>query len=210
MGAPTTPILDAFNRANENPLSGGGNWAARSLETGSAPQLLNNAVTGTSTAALSGADWVAGLIGPDCEVYYTLTTIPAAGNYVRLYLRVTNRNVGAETGYMMQWVNSAAGVNIYKETANGAYTSLAANAAATYTNGDQICFQAVGNTLTVYKNSVSTLTVTDATYTTAGYVGIGLRDTTTVIDNFGGGAPGAGLDQLNSGSLNHLSYYYGS
>ena len=36
-----TPILDAFNRANETPLSGGGNWSA--LSNGGA-QLLNNAV----------------------------------------------------------------------------------------------------------------------------------------------------------------------
>src|ERR1051325_5982424 len=46
-----TPILDSFNRANENPLSGGGNWGA--LSSGGA-QLVNNAVassgTGTSTS----------------------------------------------------------------------------------------------------------------------------------------------------------------
>src|SRR5438309_11332522 len=39
---PSTPILDNFNRADEDPLSGGGNWANLDPTSGDHFELLSN------------------------------------------------------------------------------------------------------------------------------------------------------------------------
>ena len=50
-----TPILDNFNRANENPLSGGSNWGAISSLGGA--QLVSNAVASPSSTRAGAKPW---------------------------------------------------------------------------------------------------------------------------------------------------------
>lgn len=178
------PILDTFTRANENPLSNGGKWTSEHFNTAFGCQLVSNAATGTTTAALSASWWNAANFGPNVAVYYTVQTIPAAGNYVRLSLRVSSVDSGSESGYMMQWSNDVNGLRIFREDVS-AGTQLSQAAAARFANGDTLKFTAVGSTLTVYQNGASVLTATDATYAAAGVVMIGVRDQTTALINFG-------------------------
>ncbi len=177
------PILDNFNRANENPLSDGGKWAHSNM------QLISNAATSGLNGTTTVAFWNPTTFGPDCAAFVTVGALPASGNGFGLYLRTTNPGVGTENSYLMQWgpTVSAGGCTIYKETASGSFTQLAQNTALVYIVGDVIKFEAVGTTLTAYKNGVSVLSVSDATYGSAGYFGLRSRDTTLRLDDFGGG-----------------------
>jgi hypothetical protein len=52
------PILDNFNRADENPLSGGGNWAQTDLGAWPTPmRLLNNSATRAIGNTTSASYW---------------------------------------------------------------------------------------------------------------------------------------------------------
>lgn len=71
MAVPQTTILDNFNRANESPLSGGGNWGAPTAPfSGSAPCSLSSNAVGYASSA-GAAWWTPSTFGPDCEVYFT-------------------------------------------------------------------------------------------------------------------------------------------
>lgn len=192
MAFPTTGILDNFDRANENPLSDGGNWGDRNVA--GELQLLNNKAQGvTGSTTLNSRYWTAVTFGPDCEAYITVATLPNQ-DYIRLWLRIQNPGAVGETGYMMQWQNDANGVRIFKETAREAYTALAQDAAARFVVTDQLGFQAIGTSLTVYQNGTSVLNTTDATITDAGNIALGVRSNTVTLDDFGGGNVGSGAE----------------
>ena len=187
MAFPTTGILDDFNRADETPLSGGGNWGDRN--TSQDLSLVSNRVGGAGVNQLSSEYWTVATYGPDCEVYVSATRLASygTGSYVRLWLRIQNPGAANETGYMMQWLNNASGCSIFKETSREAYTSLATSSTPRFAANDQIGMEAIGTTITVYQNGTSVLSTTDATTTGAGYLAIGCRSTIFRLDDFGGG-----------------------
>lgn len=185
MAFPTTGILDNFNRADENPLDGGGNWGDRL--TNNDLQILSNRAAGTGANVLNSRYWAASQFGPDCEVYYSVPVINVSPDYLRLWIRIQNPGAANETGYMMQWLNDANGCKIFKETARESYSQLAVNAAARFAANDQIGMEAIGTTITVYQNGTSVVSVSDGTTTGAGYIAIGCRSTIFRLDDFGGG-----------------------
>lgn len=188
MPIPATPILDALNRANENPLSGGGNWAQSPTSSTPQLQLISNQATGITVGASNESYWTPSTFGPDSECYFTVPVLMAAGNYVRLHHRVVNpASTSVRRGYMMQWENAANGCRIFKETATSAFTQLALAAAARIVAGDQIVFRAVGNVISVYQNGSLVLSVTDSSFTAGGSLIFGCRDTTVRLDDLGGG-----------------------
>lgn len=181
---PVTPVLDFFDRADENPLSGGGNWLAFFTATTSPLQLLSHAVTGTSTTRASQSYWTPATFGPNTETYVTVAALPAStSNYIRLRVRL---NIGSAQSYMMQWSNDANGCRIFREAGQETFTQLA-QALSTYGVGDQITMRAVGSTISIYKNGFQVLATSDSTYSAAGNIGVGCRDTTVRLDAFGGG-----------------------
>jgi hypothetical protein len=182
---PTTGILDDCNRTDENPLSDGGKWGDRNNNFDLA--LAGNRIGGTNSGALSSMFWSLATYGPDCEAYITVTTLPSATAYIRLWVRVQNPGAVGETGYMMQWSNDANGCRIFKETARETYTMIAQDAAARYTTNDQLGLGALGSDITVYKTGASVLTVNDTTTSAAGNLALGCRDTVAKLLNFGGG-----------------------
>lgn len=185
MAFPTTGILDDFNRADESPLVGGTNWGDRNAAGDL--KLASNKVQGiTGSTTLNSRYWTPSTFGPDCEAYITVSTLPNA-DYFRLWLRLQNPGAAGETGYMMQWENNANGLRIFKETARETYTMLVQDAAARFVAGDQLGFEAISTTLTVYKNGTSALSTTDATTSAAGNIALGIRSNTCTGDDFGGG-----------------------
>lgn len=88
---PTTAVLDTFTRADENPLSGGGNWVQ-----------LDSAITGTVrlatnevqvVAAAAAYYWTPGTFGA-FETYITISTYGTNGAW-----GVGGRLVRSATGY---------------------------------------------------------------------------------------------------------------
>jgi peptidoglycan/xylan/chitin deacetylase (PgdA/CDA1 family)/N-acetyl-beta-hexosaminidase len=178
-----TPILDNFNRANENPLSGGGNWS--SVFSGGA-QLLNNAVassnTGTSTSA-----WRNSYTG-DVEARATVL-IP--GNNAGVMTDATVNGSGQLSGYLWQWQggNSPATFALYREDTDN-FTQLATFNGFLLTAGDQIALQVIGSSVQGWVYHLGSwqqvASATDTTYRT-GKLGLRVRGTTPIADDFGGG-----------------------
>lgn len=179
------PLLDSFDRANENPLSGGGNWNKNNFSP--ALQLVSNAATGNSAIALSFGYWTPATFGPNCGTSIIVTTLPAnTANYVRLYVRLNDPSQSLTSGYFFQWSNDANGCRLFRIDA-GTTVQLTQAAAARYTTNDVLMLTANGSTLAVVNNGVQVLTATDATYGAAGSIALGARDTTTRLDVFRGG-----------------------
>lgn len=186
-------VLDDFNRADENPLSLGGLWDTRNTST--ALKVVSNQAAGTSVA-LNSRYWTTKFTSADSKISIDVPTLGATDDYVRLWLRITNPGAAGETGYMMQWGPSdAPGVRIFKETARETFTQIAQDTTKHYVAGDTIAFEAVGTAITVYLNNVPVLTVTDSTYTAAGYVALGARGVNIRLDNFNGTSQGNRVSQ---------------
>lgn len=185
MAFPTTGILDDFNRANENPLSGGGDWGDRI--TNNDLQLLSNRAAGTGANVLNSRFWAADTFGPASEVYCTVPVINVSPDYLRLWLRLNGAGSAAENGYMMQWTNDANGCRIFREASLESYTQIAQNAAARMVAADQIGIGAIGSDITVYQNGSVVVTVSDATFSGAGQLALGCRSTVFRMADFGGG-----------------------
>lgn len=191
MAFPTTGILDDFNRPNESPLSDGGNWLSRNT-TANELQLVSHFARGVDATTLSSRYWSPQTYGPNCEAYVSAVRAVnyTTDDYVRLWLRITNPGAAGETGYVMQWSNDVNGLRIFNETARETFSTIAQDAAARWGVAgatDQLGIEAVGTNVTVYQNGTSVLTVSDSTYTAAGYLALGVKDNDTDMTNFGGG-----------------------
>jgi len=178
-----TPILDSFNRANENPLSGGGNWSG--LSSGGA-QLLNNAVA-SSGAGTTTSGWNGSYTG-DVEARATvLISTDNAG----LVADASLNGSGQLSGYIWQWqgANSPATFALYREDAN-AFTTLATFDGFSLDPGDQLALRVIGNSVQGWVYHLGSwqqvASATDTTYRT-GKIGVRPRGTTPIIDDFGGG-----------------------
>src|SRR5678815_468602 len=90
MGFPTTPLLDNFVRADEDPLSGGGVWSNPIPGFVSACKIVGNVVVAVS---VGGAARYA-LTGANIEAWVTISTIAASRDF-----SVTARGSGTDAGY---------------------------------------------------------------------------------------------------------------
>jgi peptidoglycan/xylan/chitin deacetylase (PgdA/CDA1 family) len=179
----STPILDNFNRANENPLSGGGNWSA--LSSGGA-QLLNNAVASSGTGT-STSGWKTSYTG-DVEAR---TTVLISTDNAGVMTHASLNGAGQLSGYLWQWQggNSPASFALYRGDAN-AFTTLATFNGFSLDPGDQLALQVTGSSVQGWVYHLGSwqqvASATDTTYRT-GKIGLRVRGTTPIVDDFGGG-----------------------
>lgn len=182
---PTVPIVDDFNRADENPATG---WVT--IPTLNAVQVTSNQLKGT---ALQNAAYFNAQYSADAETACDLGTLPGEGGLVEIGVR--GKDVGGVTtvdGYSVR-VTIAAGtdtINLYVTT-NGA-SSLLASYNQEVASGDSIGIRARGSTIEAwYKPSAGNWTllgsVTDTTWTAGGYPTLVIVSTTATIDNFRAG-----------------------
>lgn len=193
MPFPTTGILDNFNRADENPITG---WTA--LFNGF--RVVSNAMKGT-TAGSNFAYYSAATYGPDCECYMTIATkVPTGGAMAVLARLVDTGSIGTIDGYILN-VAVAAGTDTItiQRLDNGVGTTLGSSISQEVSNGDSIGIECIGSSISCwYKASGGSWTNlgtrTDSTYTAAGRVGVSTTtDTSESFDNFGGGTRIASL-----------------
>lgn len=193
MAFPTTGLLDQFDRADEGPPPSA-NWTNDIFGAGNNGLSVISNECGSSAGVANGY-WSPVAFGPDCEVYCTVAVAPLADTgKIRLYLRLQNIGTGTTDGYLTELPKALGSVIIYRVD-NAGITLLDFVSTPAFAAGDVLGFEAVGTALTVYKNGAAIIATTDATYAGAGYVGVQLPDTTTRIDNFGGGTiPGAATE----------------
>jgi peptidoglycan/xylan/chitin deacetylase (PgdA/CDA1 family) len=179
----STPILDNFNRANENPLSGGGNWSSLS---GGGAQLLNNAVASSGTGT-STSGWKTSYTG-DVEAR---ATVLISSDNAGVMTDASLNGAGQLSGYLWQWqgANSPATFALYREDAN-VFTTLATFSGFLLDPGDQLALQVIGSSVQGWVYHLGSwqqvASATDTTYS-SGKLALRVRGTTPIADDFGGG-----------------------
>jgi hypothetical protein len=184
------PASDNFNRANENPLAG--NWTT--APGASAMQLFSNQVTG-STGANCTSFWNADTFGND--QYSQVTPVDNTNFGAGLAVRV--RTTTQYDCYIL-FLNASGSVQIYKIIA-GSVTLLSSPNFA-YAAGDVIKLEAVGTTLTAYKNGVAQANPATDSALTAGAAGLFANNFNLFLDDWEGGnvTTGATYPQLERGA----------
>jgi hypothetical protein len=191
MPTPTASILDSFTRANENPLSGGGNWSDSLNGSHGNLQLVSNAVkTALGGSGTATAWWNAANFGPDCEASLKISTKPTiTAHEVFLFARIQGEGTATYDGYFFRMINQS-GTDTWEITRvdNGTGTVLASGSQE-YSSGDSFAIQCIGSIISAwYKPAAGSWTllgaVRDTTYAAAGKIAIGVPDTTVVVDDF--------------------------
>ena len=205
MAFPTTPVLDDFTRADENPLSTAGAWGAP-INTGASQtmKLVSNAIMDDSLADGGGSGQAYRddqNYGPGVEAYATLVT-PWQNNSSDFWfwMNGSGENTAARDGYKLYTVhfNGTWFYTVYRVD-NDVETELTPTfeAGPTLASGDKLGGEITpGGTITWYHKpsagawgvASGISTRSDATYT-SGHIGLskGFNDVTTSIDDFGGG-----------------------
>jgi hypothetical protein len=190
VSSPTTGILDNFNRANEGPPPSASYTGAISGNAlTNAWVVTSNVAAGNRTGA-STCWWNVSTFGPDMEGYFTVTTKVGSGAYCGVFLRLQSPGGAGWDGYTLYYNTDAGGANddmeIYRAD-NGVETLLGASVTQEVATSDQFFANAVGTALKIHQNGTERVSRTDATYGSAGYIGLYMDDTTGRIDDFGGG-----------------------
>lgn len=171
MPNPTTPVLDTFVRANEDPLSGGGKWGA--VSTIAQDRLVSNQAACTTSTTSSISQWKAAAFNADQEAY---VTVPALGSASVAAVGVVCRQStqpGQWTGYLLRIAYprtttrsnpllpllgiGGSGTSYPAELAficriNGVNTRIS-TVGTTFTAGDRIWCQCVGSTIIAYQDA---------------------------------------------------------
>ena len=209
MAFPTTPILDNFNRANENPLSDGGYWSGTFASFETQLQLVSNSITSTASSLSACSSIWRGFRAHNAECYFDIITAPGL-NYGFSILM----NVGASgsiTGYDISFNNLVSPFwTIYRDF-NGSQTALISNVSGSIVNGDSVGASVIGGVITLYVKHLGVwsvvTTVTDPSPLPAGDIGIDSTDIVTGGGQFYGNFGGGSLDPPPSGPVSPFFGY---
>lgn len=189
MAFPTTSVLEYF----EGTLAG---WVNVPNPLGNAPLAIDvashTAMSSVSPGFSSGI-WNA-TYGPDCECFYTVSTKGNTSEEIAVVVRITGTGA-THSCYALMWEASGAW-RLIKVTGGNQDGAAIDSGSQVLANGDMIGISAVGSTITGYRNPAAgggwaaVGSGTDATYGTAGYIGLDIYDTTYRLDDFGGGTIG--------------------
>lgn len=194
MAFPSTAVLDDFNRS-EDPLSQSGAWSGP-IESG-LTQLLTNGtgakcVTGGAAGSYRNAD-----VGPNCEVYCTISTKDAANDSVYLYTRTQSPGLAGIDAYVLEAKAQSAGTDQLTlfRVDDGAGTQLGATISQEFANGDKYGLEAIGADLNIYYYTGGSWSLlgsrSDGTYSAAGKLGMTIVNDSWEMDDFGGGSSGS-------------------
>lgn len=189
MAAPSTGILDNFNRANG---ALGANWIDLASGVGySKPLIVSNRLDWPQYPGLLWATQ----FGQDQEAFVSLNSALYTG--LAFALRMANPNTGNESGYFLYCNNVVDGeVELWKFSA-GLASAVSLGWFNWVMNGDDyVWVTAIGNTFTLYSspNGITNWTIryvwTDSTYLRGGYIGAfnANNQNPSWLDDFGGGS----------------------
>lgn len=185
MAYPSTPVLDLFTGIDTTVLS---TYNSKWTELINSNLILTNSAHGSANS--DNIDfWNATLFGSDCECYSTLVNKSVAADWLGHYLRGTTLINTTIDGYALFYDFIVAGNDhaTIQRIDDNVYTILGATVDDEIAVNDVIGIQAVKNTINGFRNGIMTLSRTDTTYTSPGYIGFDIGKISTRIDNFGGG-----------------------
>lgn len=197
MAFPTTGALTAGT------WSGAANAAVPAGGTSPALQDAGTVVQAGSglakASAIASWGWATSS-GPDQEVWFPLSTLPAAGDYVQLFLRASNLGAVNPSVYILKVTfptpnTNAATWDVRKKITGGGSTSVSVVSTTTaMAAGDSIGFEVIGSTLKAYKKPAAGAwaqvgtSASDSAITAAGFLGFTISDTTMRVGTVGGGS----------------------
>lgn len=182
MPFPTTPVLDNCARADENPLSHGGDWT----------NVINpgdfNGKLATNVITSAGGGWFSAywnrFTAADVEVYGNLA---ATGSDFRFWYRVANPNSGSLNGYRANFQPNAGSIVLEKVVAN-AFTTLTTLSSLSITRGVPVGVQMIGNAMTFWVNGAQVGSFSDSSISAVGFIGVeAFFNTGDGYTSFGGG-----------------------
>ena len=123
------------------------------------------------------------------EVWTRLTTLPGTPNSVRLYARLVQPGSGAADGYMLRTMHLDGTDQVLLERLDNGVIVTRATLNQELATGDRLLLRVQGSTLEAWRHDGSSWTriggVTDTTYPATGFVGVGIRGTSGLLDDFG-------------------------
>ncbi len=189
-------ILDTATRANEDPLSDGGQWTVGGTDNpGAACRIVSNTIRrhdGSGTFGRNGNYWnpTTFTAGARVQVGATMSVVANDGAFDLALFATATRN-----GYNMsiQSASFSADQLVLHVVTGGSGTNIDVNSSVAPANGDIYVLQVLQNDIVGWMNRSSTWTevlrATDTTYRTGFRAGIeiaGFNDTTTMqLINFG-------------------------
>lgn len=195
---PQNGILDNFNRANESPLSGGGNW----LHPFNPHQavhidLINTSEIHSILDDMCSFYWATSF-GAEQECYITFNHIETVTpGYFDLTLKIANPNLDTLTAYYLDidFTTSPDTWQFGRFTDHDSYENVGSSFTQNISEGDSIgaCYRG-GKLYAYYKAGAGAWTektgggIADVNLQSQqGYIGIYVDRTDTYLDNFGGG-----------------------
>lgn len=191
---PITPILDDFNRADESPLSGGGDWPSRLGNTIFTLSLVSNqAISQATQDAAATRAWSGGSsesLGSDHEVWVTIGGSWTGNARVGVCTRIRGASGSAANGYRLLAHKPTNVVDLVR-FAGGAFTSLHSES-FTLVAGDKIGLRSIGTDHYMYVFSSGAWQlleiVSDATFVGQTYdLALWMHTQLPRADDFGGG-----------------------
>lgn len=188
MAFPVTRILDTFNRADEEPITGWTDSSGDGLRVSS-----NLCLAGTGVGTGGSASWGVSF-AVNQEGYFTWSTITAPGtDAIYVYLRLQTDSDYLSDHYETEFVTASGANNdvvAFWKRVGGVWTQLGADTAlgTDYVIGDQLGGRIIGSEITAWRNGVQVGSRTDTDITLAGFIGLYVGDPLTTADDFGGGA----------------------
>ena len=183
------PIVDNFDRLNENPLSDGGRWSNGVIGAGESGLYIPNNWLACSRTTTCTAWRNATQYGPDSESWTRIATLPGTSNSLRLYVRIQQPGSSASDGYMLRTIQQTGTDQVLLERLDNGAIVTRLTILQELAVGDTLLLRAKGTTIEAWRNDGSSWSrlglVTDSTYSAAGYAGIGLRGTTGRLEDFG-------------------------
>jgi len=178
-------LISSFTGPDENPLSEGGDWANPNT-TGNVFQRISNTAGGAG-AGDAFACWTPSNYGPDVQAYITISTVGTTG----ITLRITGEGaLNTWDGYHTLATSTLS--RIYRVD-NAARTQLVTTSAVTWGVGDLLGMIVRGAQLELWRFPSGgsawavVITTTDATYSSAGKIGMYTSGTTGKLDDFHAG-----------------------
>lgn len=183
---PLTPVLDNFNRADGALTDAQGFW----YDTPATLGVVSNVCTATPA---TGTVYTNSHYAADQEWYFTFVSWNSSAE-TYIWARLVARDY--INGYQLKVTNL--GQVMLIKNVSGSPTTLVGSGLGVIADGDTLLFRLRGSKLEAWRKRSGSWTLlcetTDTTYTSYGYAGISLFNSTT-IDNFSGGA----LPEASSG-----------